>query len=395
VSLHAQPPVYSPLSAGALAAGLEAALAGGSGARTRVESILKARYRSPALALTDSGTSALALAFRLAVARRPGRPVLLPAWGCFDLVTAALAADVPVLFYDVDPATLGPDWSSLEAAVRLDPAAVVAVHFYGLPIDWAEFGAAVRRSGAAIIEDAAQGTGAEIGGRPVGAFGDLAVLSFGRGKGTTGGRGGALLANAPPWVADIEGLRLPTPRGGLADAVALMAQWILTRPSLFGLPAGLPWLGLGQTVFRAPHPVGGLNALAAGVLGSTLVLAAAETEARRRNAGLLTQGLRGSRLELIRDVPGARPGWLRLPARLRSGSAQDVGTDPRARALGIYPGYPKVLDELPGMTERVAERVGDLSGSKELVERLITLPTHSAVHDADVQRLVAWSLDPG
>jgi perosamine synthetase len=393
VSLRAQPPVYSPLSAGAIAAGLQAALAGGSGARTRVETILKSRYRSLALALTDSGTSALALAFRLAVARRPGRPVLLPAWGCFDLVTAALAADVRVGFYDVDPATLGPDWSSLEAAVRLDPAAVVAVHFYGLPIDWAEFGAAVRRSGAAIIEDAAQGAGADIGDRPVGGFGDLAILSFGRGKGITGGRGGALLVNAPAWVADIEGLGLPTPRGGLADAVALIAQWILTRPSLFGLPAGLPWLGLGQTVFRAPHPVGGLSALAAGVLGSTLALAEAETEARRRNAGLLTQGLRGSRLELIREVAGTRPGWLRLPARLRFGAAQDLGADSRARALGIYPGYPKVLNGLPGIAERVAEQVGDLSGSRELVESLLTLPTHSAVLDADVQRLIAWSLE--
>ena len=393
MSLHAQPPVYSPLSAGAIAAGLQAALAGGGGARAHVETILKSRYRSRALALTDSGTSALALAFRLAAARRPGRPVLLPAWGCFDLVTAALAADVRVVFYDVDPATLGPDWRSLEAAVRLDPAAVVAVHFYGLPIDWAGFEAAVTPSGAAIIEDAAQGAGAEIGGRPVGGLGDLAILSFGRGKGITGGGGGALLVNAPAWVADIEGRGLPTPRGDFADAVALIAQWILTRPSLFGLPAGLPWLGLGQTVFRAPHPVGGLSALSAGVLGSTLALAEAETEARRRNAGLLTQGLRGSRLELMREVAGTQAGWLRLPARLRSGAAQDLGTDSRARALGIYPSYPKVLNELPGMAEWVAERVGDLSGARELVERLLTLPTHSAVHDADVQRLVAWSLE--
>ncbi len=34
-----------------------------------------------------------------------------------------------------------------------------------------------------------------MAGRPAGAHGALGVLSFGRGKGVTGGKGGALLVN--------------------------------------------------------------------------------------------------------------------------------------------------------------------------------------------------------
>jgi dTDP-4-amino-4,6-dideoxygalactose transaminase len=335
VSLRAQPPVYSPLSARAIAAGLIAAVAGGRGARASLAATLKARYGARGLAFTDSGTSALALALRLTAARRPGRPVLLPAWGCFDLVTAALAADVRIAFYDIDPATLGPDWDSLGAGARLEPAAGVAVHFYGLPIDWGRFEAILKPSGAVLVEDAAQSVGAEVGGRLTGSLGALSVLSFGRGKGMTGGRGGALLANDETWIADLERLRLPTPRGGVGELLALIAQWILTRPSLYGLPAGLPWLGLGQTMFRPPHPIGGLSGMAAGMLGTTLRLADGEAEVRRRNAEWLVERLRGSRLDLPRQVVGTRAGWLRLPARLPSGGAQALTTDSRARALGI------------------------------------------------------------
>lgn len=391
MSLRAQPPVYSPLSARAIGAGILATLAGGRDARAEVGAALKARYDSVALALTDSGTSALALALRLAVLRRPGRPVLLPAWACFDLATAALAADVRVVFYDVDPETLGPDWASLEVAARTDPAAAVAVHFYGVPIDWSRFQSIIRPTGATVVEDAAQGVGAEIGNRPAGAFGDLAILSFGRGKGTTGGRGGALLVHDPAFVEHVGTLALAEPRGGLGELAALTAQWILTRPSLFGLPAGLPFLGLGQTVFRTPHPIGGLTALAAGVLQSTLAMVDDETEARRGNVATLEPRLRESRLELVRPVTNTRPGWLRLPGRLRSGDVQAVGADSRARSLGIYPSYPKPLGDLPGMAERVMGSVNAFPGAKELTERLLTLPTHSALEAPDLRRIVAWS----
>ena len=50
-------------------------------------------------------------------------------------------------------------------------------------------------------EDAAQEAGATLHGRRLGSFGDLSVLSFGRGKGVTGGGGGALLYGEPMFAA--------------------------------------------------------------------------------------------------------------------------------------------------------------------------------------------------
>ncbi len=78
-----------------------------------VLSWIRASFHPQHAVLTDSGTTALTLAIRAAQRIRPG-PVSLPAYCCYDLATAADGAGADVLLYDLDPLTLGPDWSSFE-----------------------------------------------------------------------------------------------------------------------------------------------------------------------------------------------------------------------------------------------------------------------------------------
>jgi dTDP-4-amino-4,6-dideoxygalactose transaminase len=390
VSVRAQPPVRSPLTLGAIGAGLRAAAEGGATQRATVSRRIADQFAASAVALTDSGTSALALALRLAAARRPGRPVLLPAWGCYDLATASDAADLPVAFYDLDPVTLGPSWESLGRALLLEPAAAVAAHFYGVPVDWPRFARLTSAAGAVPIEDAAQGAGGSASGRPLGGSGDLAVLSFGRGKGVTGGKGGALLAHGETWLSALASLGLRGRLGTLRDLVVLVAQWLLTRPRLYGLPAGLPWLGLGQTVYNQPHPAEGLTALAAGVLTVTMRLAPAEAAARRRHAEILLRGLERVPCGLVTPPPDTQAGWLRMPVRLTSRDNSGVNADPLARSLGIYQGYPMVLGDLPGFGRRVVAADEPVPGARELARTLVTLPTHGALTESDLERAVRW-----
>ena len=128
--------------------------------------------------------------------------VALPAFSCFDVAAAAVRFGRPVRFYDVDPATLGPDPESLRRAVAAGARVVVAASAFGVPVDWELVGHALSGSDALVIEDAAQGHGGRWAGARLGAHGRLGVLSFGRGKGWTGGTGGALLVRDAadyPW----------------------------------------------------------------------------------------------------------------------------------------------------------------------------------------------------
>src|ERR1043166_3630260 len=177
-------PAWSPLTAGALGA----ALWPPADALSRIEGRIAQEYEPSSMLLVRSGTAALALGF-LASAREGHRPRIgLPAWGCFDLMTAADSADAEVLFYDLEPCTLAPEAESFRRMLGRQPHAVVVVHWFGIPVDLRPLGQAVNSAGVVLIDDAAQAVVATIAGKPAGAGGDFGVLSFGRGKGRTGAR---------------------------------------------------------------------------------------------------------------------------------------------------------------------------------------------------------------
>lgn len=124
-----------------------------------------------------SGTDALRLSLT-ALGVRPGDEVLTPA---FSFVasgsTIVMAGAVPV-FVDIDPETYTLDVAAAERALTPRTRAIVPVHLYGHPASMDRVATFARRHGLAVLEDAAQSVGAAWAGRPVGAWGDAACLSF-------------------------------------------------------------------------------------------------------------------------------------------------------------------------------------------------------------------------
>jgi len=287
------------------------------------------------------------------------------------------------VLYDVEPSTLMPDSESLERALSDEPAAVVFVHHYGLPVDLSSWRPAVGRVGALLIEDAAQAAGAMVDEKPVGAQGDLGILSFGRGKGVTGGGGGAVLATASgPATRAIELLLQQSTGYSMTFVAKLLAQWAFGRPSLYGIPTRIPFLGLGETRYREPQPIRRMSAQVAGVLSVTLGLAAKEEAARRVNARALMDRLTPeTRVRIPRATLGTEPGWLRLPfvARGLTGGER----------LGCVRGYPLPLAGLPEAQD-VLTGVNATSGAKELSESLWTVPVHSQVTECELSEIAAW-----
>ncbi len=181
--------VASPLTAAQIMGAARDAIAGRD-LRASVRASLAGIFEAENVLLTDSGTSALVLALQMFA--RPLAPIAMPAYACVDLIAAARRANVRVRFFDVDPQTLSPDMDSLQRVLEEGVSAVVVAHLYGFPADMPAVVKVAHDAGVPVIEDAAQHASATIAGRPAGSFGDVTVLSFGRGKGTTSGRGGAL-----------------------------------------------------------------------------------------------------------------------------------------------------------------------------------------------------------
>lgn len=337
--------------------------------------------------LLASGTDALQVAIRHATAHNSR--IALPAFVCYAVASAAVASGRGIELYDIDPVTLGPDPDSLDRALARGCGAAVVAPLFGLPVDWDWLEDIARPRGVTLIEDAAQGDGARWRGREHGSLGRLSVLSFGRGKGWTGVRGGAVLFNGEaPVAGEHVAIGAPGAVMGLRVAVDALALWMLMRPSLFGIPASLPFLNLGETLYHDSGLPRAAPRLSAALLEYTHQAAMKEAQARRENARRLQERLTGAaRAGLATPIKDAEPGYLRLPIRLPKGM-DSLADAKRARRLGIAPTYPAPIGELAAVKPRLSATQESFSGARELARTLITAPTHSRVSAADLDALV-------
>lgn len=386
------PPVYSPVSWGAIAS---SALSAGEASRDQLEELIRERFDAERVILTGSGTQALQIAITFAVA--PGSTVALPAYSCYDLVSAATGAGARVAFYDIDADTLTPDLDDLEARAQEGVSAIVAGNLYGYPLPWSQIRRIATAHDALLIEDAAQGLGSVGEGMPSGRAGHLTVLSFGRGKGWTGGGGGALLVGEGLDVPPLE-LGPATPR--IRPAVTSLAAWLLGRPSLYGLPASIPGLGLGETEYHPPSDPAAISAFSAALARRTADPALAAVVGRREQARRWLEAIRA------RDAEGrcVRPclpvdglesaSGLRMPVR-RSGR-DDLGGSAwkRLRRLGVESGYPCPLPALRESSHLVTAGPRSFPGAEALASTLLTLPTHRWVREADIASALDILTDP-
>ncbi len=331
--------------------------------------------------LTDSGTSALVMALRLASA---DAPVAMPGYACIDLIAAARYAGVPVVLYDLDPRTLAPVLESLAEALQRGARSAVVVHLFGYPVDIAAVRVLTNAHGAVLIEDAAQGMGGSIAGTPLGAHGDLGVLSFGRGKGANAAGGGALLAN-PEWrdKARRSSAALGSTGADWQSLAAAGAQWVLGRPSLYFLPLALPALRLGEMIYKPAHAPRRMAPTSAALVEGALERGASLAEGRRAVAARLALRFSALDIPVVTARDPATSGALRMPVILPEAMPDPV-------RLGALRPYPIALADHEAGSGTVLNAKDPLRGCRELARHLYTVPTHSRMSAGDEDRLARW-----
>jgi dTDP-4-amino-4,6-dideoxygalactose transaminase len=317
----------------------------------------------------------------------PGGTIAYPGYSCIDLTAAAVGAGVRVRLYDLDPNTLSPDLESVKKVIDRGVNAIVVAHLYGYPADVGAVRELAREHGIPVIEDSAQGAGGTLRGIRLGGIGDISILSFGRGKGATTGSGGAILVREPAlgvWLRKM-GKELGVGRRGGKEIGALAAQWLLSHPLIYRLPASVPALKLGEMVYHPPGLPRAMPAAAAAMLCSVLNTDDSEVEIRRTRANDLLSRINGSgRIVPIRPVPDGESGFLRLAVTDTTG---DLAV---SAPIGVLRGYPLTLEQHEELQPMLAtgEKAG--KGSVLLRDRLFTLPTHSRVGSTDQARLQDW-----
>jgi 8-amino-3,8-dideoxy-alpha-D-manno-octulosonate transaminase len=147
---------------------------------------------SHALAVS-SGTGALHVALS-ALGVGPGQEIIVPAYLWVSVVAAVMNLGAIPVLADIDETfCLNP--SDLQRRITPRTRGIIAVHMSGAPADAPVILKIARERGLFLLEDCAQCAGGSIGGKKVGAFGDMGIFSFQMNKNMSSGDGGCVVTN--------------------------------------------------------------------------------------------------------------------------------------------------------------------------------------------------------
>ena len=328
----------------------------------------------------SSGSAALMLTLTALKSLSSRREVVIPAFTCFSVAAAVVHAGLRPVLCDVDQTTFDFDEERLAEAVTGRTLCVIAHHLFGVPAAIAATRRVCDRHGALLVEDAAQALGIDTAGGRLGTLGDAGIFSFGRGKHVTCGSGGMVMTNSATIASAIErsqaALEAAAPGEQLKEFVKAVLMMIFIHPSLYWIPAAVPWLGLGRTTYPARIASHRLSGFQAGLLRRWRRRLARSNGARAAAVSYFTRALS------LRETPVAAHPYLRLPIVVPDAQVrQRVFALSQKRGLGLSVAYPTPINEIPELASTFGGQ--RFPSARQLSERLLTLPTHHWLSERD------------
>lgn len=170
------------------------------------ESLLADRMGVDHAVVFNSGTSALVSVLQ-ACDIGVGDEVIVPSFTFIATANAVEAVGATPVFAEIDADRYALDVADVEDKITPSTAAIMPVHYAGIPCRIRPLRALARDHDLRLLEDAAEAQGATIDGQPVGTFGEAGVLSFCQNKIIATGEGGAVVTDDAELAERLERLR--------------------------------------------------------------------------------------------------------------------------------------------------------------------------------------------
>ncbi len=333
----------------------------------RCARLLEAELGVARVILTPSCTDALEMC-ALLLDVGPGDEVIVPAFAFVSTANAFALRGARPVFVDVREDTLNLDEARIAERITPRTRAIVALHYAGVACAMDEILGLGEQHGIRIVEDNAHGLFGRYAGRPLGALGSLATLSFHETKNLTCGEGGALVLTDPGFVARAEILR---DKG-------------TNRQQLFrGEVDRYTWVDLGSSFV--------LSDILAAFLWAQLEQRAEVAERRRRIWQAYDDALAGwiEAYGVKRpSVPGTCETTHHLYHLLLATPEDRTALLEHLRADGIYAVFHYTPLHLSRMGRAAGGRPGDCPVTERVSERLLRLPLYNDLAPADQARVV-------
>ena len=340
----------------------------------------------------DSGTAALAASILAAISvKGVSEPeVILPAYGCPDLVSAVVYAGAKPVLVDLEVDRPWMDLEQVSAHVTANTVAIIAASLCGIPERLAALRQITEPPAVLLIEDSAQlfpGSIAEANWQ-----GDLVVISFGRGKPVSLLGGGAVLFRDEALgslLPDDPALTAATGQQ-LAYRLKVLLYNLLISPRCYWALQWFPFLHIGETHYQTLEGIYPLDPVRRSILGANIKNHLQLDPGRQAAlSGVLASLADDTIVNLPKacQMPAQQP-LLRYPLLIDAAVRNRVYSRLSGSGLGVSIMYPGILPTISGLDALLAEQ-GSFPAAEQFAARLLTLPTHAGVRRGDIQTMAA------
>lgn len=365
---------------------------------SQIEKVLMQRFNRP-VQLTSSGRSALYYLLQ-AYGISQGDEVIVQAFTCLAVTAPVTWAQATPVYADIDPQTYNIDPISVAQAITTKTKAIIVQHTFGIPANLTALIAIAKKHNLILIEDLAHAFGGTYEGRPLGTYGDAAILSFGRDKIISSVFGGAIVTNNKAIMQHVhqqqKTLSLPPAWWNIQQLLHPLIMSVII-PTYFFLSFGKILLVLAQKT-------------------KLLSLAVSPEEKRGEMPpfikwqfspalALLLQSqldrfdeMATHRHRLIQKYQSQLPSpaatesltpWLRFPYRITH--KHDVLRQARRLNMLLGDWYTTPITPLPTNTTDITHyQPGSCPQAEQAGRETINLPTHSKITTADVDRVITF-----
>jgi dTDP-4-amino-4,6-dideoxygalactose transaminase len=299
-----------------------------------------------------NGTDALFIALK-ALGIGAGDEVITVANSFIATSEAITQTGARVVFVDIDPKTYNIDTNKIEEKITSRTKAIVPVHLYGQPADMDPILAIAKKHNLKIMEDCAQAHGALYKGRIIGSIGDMACFSFYPGKNL-----GAY---------------------GDAGAIVTSDESLAKKARMFANHG---------RIGKYDHEIEGINSrldgLQAAILEVKLKHLDAWSEARRKNAYLYNECLKGTGLVTPVEIEKVKAVYHLYVVRTKREERQKFQDHLKSKGISTGIHYPIALPNLKAYAYLKHTR-NDFPEATKASEEIMSLPMYPELSESQIK----------
>lgn len=369
------------------------------GVLQRAAEIIAKRFPSHFVTLTSSGRQAIFDLLRSYNIKK-GDEVILQAFTCIAVPEPIIWTGATPIYCDIQTDSYSINPEDIRKKITPNTKAIILQHTFGIPGPIEEVLAIAKEHNLVVIEDCAHALGSTVNGKPLGIFGDAAILSFGRDKCISSVFGGAVITkdkNKAHQLQMMQNARRLPPQLWVVQQLLHPILFSLVLPSYFVLGIGkvllvaFQKLGLLSWAVSYEERQGGKPGHIEYAYSPALAMLLLEqlkklddiTERRRSISARYAHGIQIKGVKHHDGIP-----LLRFPLQIQNRG--EVLLKAREYKILLGDWYDAAL--VPSASNFWAFRYipGSCPNAEAVSKRIINLPTYPALTDTQVTNVIEY-----